>query len=253
MLANEVEQQLARFVAGFSPNAHVREGILRRLATDGGPESGETIRRRKTLERRLRRMRDLYELGDLPRGEYLARRNAINAELNTLAPEPIPDLADARSVLQDFTTFWSTETEPDAKRQFLTLIFEGVWLDERRVVAVQPKPSFLPFFETHAGESPETMGRKVRERRGSGPVITQSRNRDPRGCVGPRRSQLSWPLRNRGLACASPLQLRGHLVEVLQKLTRQAREAVGFVQRDIFDGIKVCAYVCSQPDLGRPV
>lgn len=62
-------------------------------------------------------------------------------------------------------------TEPDAKRQFLTLIFEGVWLDERRVVAVQPKPSFLPFFEDHAGESPGTMGRKVRERRGFIPAF----------------------------------------------------------------------------------
>jgi hypothetical protein len=74
----------------------------------------------------------------------------------------------ARSVLEDFTTFWTTETEPEAKRQFLTLIFEGLWLDERRVVAVQPKPSFLPFFENHTGEGPGTMGCKVRERRGSG-------------------------------------------------------------------------------------
>jgi hypothetical protein len=46
----------------------------------------ETIKRRKTLDQRLRRMRDLYELGDLQRCEYVARRNAINAELNALTP-----------------------------------------------------------------------------------------------------------------------------------------------------------------------
>lgn len=57
-------------------------------------------------------MRDLYELGDLQRGEYVARRDAINAELNALAPEPIPDLV--RGVLEDFTTFWTTETEHEA-------------------------------------------------------------------------------------------------------------------------------------------
>lgn len=34
---------------------------------------------------------------------------------------------------------------------------------------VQPKPSFLPFFENHAGKGLGTMGRKVRERRGSNP------------------------------------------------------------------------------------
>jgi hypothetical protein len=31
-------------------------------------------------------MRDLYELGDLQRAEYIARRDAINSELNALAP-----------------------------------------------------------------------------------------------------------------------------------------------------------------------
>ena len=50
-------------------------------------------------------------------------------------------------VLEDFTIFWTTEADPAAKRQFLGLVFAGVWLDELRVVAVQPRPSFLPFFE----------------------------------------------------------------------------------------------------------
>jgi hypothetical protein len=35
-----------------------------------------------------------------------------------------------------------------AKRQFLSLIFENVWLEQDRVVAVQPKPAFLPYFQT---------------------------------------------------------------------------------------------------------
>jgi hypothetical protein len=130
-----------QFIAGFKPDPALRAEILQRLAADGAPESSETTK----------------------------RRAAINAELDTLAPEPTPDIDLARSVLEDFTTFWTTETEHEAKRQFLTLIFEGVWLDERRVVAVQPKPSFLPFFENHAGEGPGTMGRKVRERRDSNP------------------------------------------------------------------------------------
>jgi hypothetical protein len=43
-----------------------------------------------------------------------------------------------------FTLFWTTETDPDAKRQFLSLIFENVWLEQDRVVAVQPKPYSFP-------------------------------------------------------------------------------------------------------------
>jgi hypothetical protein len=68
----------------------------------------------------------------------------LEAGLGSLAPQPLPDLDHAQQVLEDFTLFWETETDPAAKRQFLSLIFQGVWLEDNRVVAVQPKPPFLP-------------------------------------------------------------------------------------------------------------
>jgi hypothetical protein len=57
-------------------------------------------------------MRDLYELGDLHRAEYVARRDAINAELSALTPAPIPDLDQARQVLEDFTIFLGVRDRP---------------------------------------------------------------------------------------------------------------------------------------------
>jgi site-specific DNA recombinase len=113
--AEEVERQLVDFIEGFALDRQTTEEILRRLAEDAGPEGKDVTRRRAALEERLRRMRDLYELGDLERGEYVARRNAINAELNTLAPAPIPDLDQARKVLGDFSISWREETEGEAK------------------------------------------------------------------------------------------------------------------------------------------
>lgn len=61
-------------------------------------------------------------------------------------------------MLGDFTIFWKGETDPTAKRQFLSLIFENVWLDQDRVVAVQPKPSFLAFFQSRRAQPRETAG-----------------------------------------------------------------------------------------------
>ena len=145
--AEQIERQLVQFIAGFAPSAAIRQEIIRRLSTDNSPDSREAAARRDALEERLRRMRDLYELGDLTRPEYIARRDAINTELTNLTPNPLPDLDHARKVLADFTLFWQNETDPDARRHFLTLIFDGVWLDQDRIVAVQPKPSFLPFFQ----------------------------------------------------------------------------------------------------------
>jgi Recombinase zinc beta ribbon domain len=158
--AEQIESQLVQFITGFAPHPNIREEILRRLSSDTAPETSETAKRRTALEERLRRMRDLYELGDLPRPEYIARRDAIHTELSALAPEPIPDLDQARKVLEDFTIFWQQEADPAAKRQFLSLIFEGVWLDADRVVAVQPKPPFLPFFENQRQKSAPAAGVK---------------------------------------------------------------------------------------------
>lgn len=122
------------------------------------------VKRRAALEERMRRMRDLYELGDLD------RRDAINAELADLAPEPLPDLDQARKVLDDFGIFWRLETDPDAKRQLLGLLFEKVWLDDRRVVAVQPKPAFAPFFQQAPHKTAGKAMCKERERRGQTPT-----------------------------------------------------------------------------------
>ena len=157
-----------QFLAGFALSRTIPNEILQRLANPASTgDAGETAKRQATLEERLRRMRDLYELGDLPRPEYVARRDAIHAELSSLAPGPIPDIDQASKVLQDFTLFWKKESDPANKRQVLSLIFDGIWLDDGRVVAVQPKPSFLPFFEN---KHEEATGRcRKRERRDSNP------------------------------------------------------------------------------------
>ena len=99
----------------------------------------------------------------------MARREAINAELAASAPGLVPDLDQAQQVLEDFSIFWANEADPAAKRQLLSLIFERVWLDEQRVVAVQPKAPFAPFFQDPQQESPAKAMCKERERRDSNP------------------------------------------------------------------------------------
>ncbi len=81
-----------------------------------------------------------------------------HAELSSLAPGSIPDIDQASKALQDFTLFWQKESDPANKRQFLSLVFDGVWLDDHRVIAVQPKPSFLPFFQTQHRKAPKLAG-----------------------------------------------------------------------------------------------
>jgi site-specific DNA recombinase len=167
--ADRVEAQLVDFIADFKPHPAIREEILRRLASSTNTDTTETTEHRAGLEERLRRAHDLYELGDLTRPEYMACREAINAELATTAPDPIPDLDQAQQVLEDFSIFWLKEQDPAAKRQLLSLVFQRVWLDEQRVVAVQPKPSFAPYFQHPPLETAAKGVCKERERRDSNP------------------------------------------------------------------------------------
>ena len=85
----------------------------------------------------------------------------------------------AREVLADFALFWQNETDPDAKRHFLNLIFDNVWLDQDRIVAVQPKPSFMPFFQAKnrspkrkkAGVNDGSDGTRTRDLRRDRPAL----------------------------------------------------------------------------------
>jgi site-specific DNA recombinase len=161
--ADSIEEQIVDFVADFRPTQEIREEIVRRLTEPATTETAGIARRRAALDDRRRRLRDLYELGDLDRNDYLARRQAIDAELDNLSPGPAPDIDAARRVLDDFWLFWRQEPDPEPRRQLLQHLFERVWIDDKRIVAVRPKPAFGALFLPAAA-----MG-KERERRDSNP------------------------------------------------------------------------------------
>jgi hypothetical protein len=72
-----------------------------------------------------------------------------------------------------------TRVDPDAKRELLRLIFESVWLDDGRIVAVRPKDAFAPFFLGHQNKTAGKAVFKGRERRGVDPCLYATAYRDP--------------------------------------------------------------------------
>jgi hypothetical protein len=81
-LALPLEDQIAEFVADFRPSAEIRDEILRRLANGEHGDDEETKRLRGQLTEWRKRLRDLFELGDLEKGDYVSKRDAIDAELD---------------------------------------------------------------------------------------------------------------------------------------------------------------------------
>lgn len=55
-------------------------------------------------------------MGDMAMAEYQAKGRDIDEELDRLAPRPVPDLAGARAILDDFALFWNQEKRRDLVR-----------------------------------------------------------------------------------------------------------------------------------------
>jgi hypothetical protein len=85
-------------------------------------------------------------LGDLAKAEYVSKREAIDAELDSLSPGVAPDIERARAVLEDFRRFWEEERDPEKRRELVAQLIDRVWIDNKRVVAIRPTPAFKPFF-----------------------------------------------------------------------------------------------------------
>jgi hypothetical protein len=84
-------------------------------------------------------------------------------------------------VLEDFGRFWEDARGPEARRELLQQLFELVWIDGHKIVAVRPTTAFASFFlpGTNNAAPGEAAMCKERERRGSNPDCAPQRDRGP--------------------------------------------------------------------------
>lgn len=159
-------------------------GLLRQLVIDAiqaeaRARAGDQPDRRRELLSQLERLQDLYVMGDLSRGQYTMRRQALEQEVERVGPPVDPDLDRAEKLLDEFASFWEAEQEPAERRKLLGQLFDRIWQDGGTIVAVKPRTPFARYFQTVAEiqeidrEIPGTPtgdpGCRKRERRGSNP------------------------------------------------------------------------------------
>jgi DNA invertase Pin-like site-specific DNA recombinase len=155
--AEPLESQLVDWLRGFQPDAHLRKLVLDAI-TDAAGEQGDHAVCRSELTEQLRRLRDLYVLGDLTKAQYAMRRQALQDEIERLAPPADPQLAQAERLLSDFAAFWEAETSPAERHRLLTTLFEQVLQDDGTIVAVKPRGAFVPYFQTASQTTKKRSG-----------------------------------------------------------------------------------------------
>ncbi len=174
--AEPLENQLTEWLRAFQPDAELRKRVLDTISAKAREQSGKTNRRAELVDQ-LRRLQDIYVLGDLTKAQYVMRRQAAQDELERLAPPADPQLTEAEDLLANFASFWDREESPAERHRLLATLFETVWQDAGRVVFVKPRPAFAPYFLALT-ENPESQSGFPGVQYGSDGTRTRGLRRD---------------------------------------------------------------------------
>jgi site-specific DNA recombinase len=148
--AKPLEDQLVDWLRDFQPDSDLRGMILDAINAAAREQAGNDPERRRELLAQLARLQDLYVMGDLTKGQYLMRRQAMEQEVERIGPPVDPGIANAEQLLDDFARFWQIEDNPGERRKLLAQLFERIWQDGGTIVAVKPKTPFARYFQTVA-------------------------------------------------------------------------------------------------------
>jgi hypothetical protein len=107
----------------------------------------DTEKKRNDLLARLERNKKLFRWGDIGEQEYVAEKENLEQELHLLVP-PQSDgrvLDKLASFLASVTQAWR-EANQVQRNALGRQLFDEVWLKDKRVIAVKPRPELEPFF-----------------------------------------------------------------------------------------------------------
>jgi hypothetical protein len=135
------------WIRAFQPDGQLHDLLLQTTEAAIAERHEQPAGRRNELLDQLQRLQDLYVLGDLAKAQYIMRRQALEEELQRQGPPTKPASDRARALLNEFSRFWDLETEPAERRKLLLSLFEQIWAQNGRIVAVQPHDDFLPYFQ----------------------------------------------------------------------------------------------------------
>ncbi len=161
------ENQLNAYLTTFQIPKDYQEKILAAHKELDSPN--DLGKKKATLETRLERIEELYQWGHKSREQYLIEYVAIQRELPQITSmEPGVDvLKNLAKFLRNIVLGWKV-TSQKQKNYLASCLFETVWIKDKKVLAVTPRPESKPFFDLqYTGKSNYTL--QVRPRGDSNP------------------------------------------------------------------------------------
>jgi DNA invertase Pin-like site-specific DNA recombinase len=102
----------------------------------------------KAIVARLERLRDLYELGDIERDEYLRRRAELETQREAAKDQAggTPSFVHQHEELRTIVDDWETMTI-DERRQLISIVLSEVRADEHGLSWFRPQPKYEAYVE----------------------------------------------------------------------------------------------------------
>jgi len=141
------EDQMARFLEDFHIPGDYQAKVLKFLAGQIGGQVGLRAKVRR-LEGQLRRIQELYEWGDYTKPEYHAKRAEISNKLEQMRrlPTDVGVLTRLAELLASVGKAWAC-ADGEQRNRLARSMFDQVWIEDRTVLAVRPRPELEPFFK----------------------------------------------------------------------------------------------------------
>ena len=146
-----IDAQVAALVVRLSLPDDWRERLEELTAHKEDKENVEG--KRKYIQEKLRRLRELYLDGDFDRQEYDRRRADLQAEIGALREPEAPEVETAGETLATLGQEWAN-AHKKCRRDMLRVIFEAIFVDveARRLVCVKPWAPFAMLLRLDALE-----------------------------------------------------------------------------------------------------
>jgi hypothetical protein len=141
------DEQMGEIISAIVlPNAWVDRVLAQVHLSD---EVERVAQERKKIEQRLRRMGQVYYDGHVDEEEYRRQKKQQEEKLRMLVVPDADAAVTAGKLLEDLPALWKKADLGERRRILLTML-DAVYVDtveERRIVAIRPRPAFRPLFE----------------------------------------------------------------------------------------------------------
>jgi len=139
----QIEQYLETFHIPDDYQAKILEAH-KKLETTYNDSEKEQAR----LRARLERLKKLFAWGDLSEKQYLAEKENALETLGALSPPESESRALERlaEFLKNVPNAWK-EANQEQRNKLARQLFNEIWVKDKKVIAVKPRPELKPFFQ----------------------------------------------------------------------------------------------------------